>query len=36
MAGKTLVAARQYREKLLLEFQSVCEDLEEELDVKGT
>ena len=35
MAGKTLVAARQYREKLLLEFQSVCDDLEEELDIKG-
>ena len=30
MAGKTLTAARQQREKFLLEFQSACDDLEDE------
>ena len=34
MAEKTLSAVKQLREKLLLEFISVCEDMEEELDSK--
>ena len=35
MAGKTLVAAKQQREKFLLEFQSACDDLEEETTPPG-
>ena len=31
MAGKTLGAARELREKFLMEFQSACDDLEEEI-----
>ena len=35
MSGKTLVAAKQQREKFLLEFQSACDDLEEETTPPG-
>ena len=36
MAGKTLGAARELREKFLMEFQSACDDLEEEIEPPET
>ena len=35
MTGKTAAAAKQQREKLLLEFQSACDDLQDEIDKPG-